>query len=40
MKNYQSFELKIVFFSDDDIVTVSKTDNVEDMLDFPENFTP
>ena len=37
-RNYESFELEIIFFYAEDIVRTSPTDNVEDMPEFPETF--
>ena len=38
-KIYKNMELEVVFFNEEDIVRTSKNDNVENMPDFPENFT-
>ena len=37
-RNYENIEIKIVLFSNDDIVRTSQDDNVEPMPDFPEMF--
>ncbi len=38
-KIYENMDLKVVFFSEDDIVRTSSADNVVDMPEFPEDFT-
>ena len=37
-RNYENIQLKIIYFSAEDIVKTSNNDNVSDMPDFPENF--
>jgi len=37
-RNYENIEIKIVLFSNDDIIRTSNDDNVEPMPDFPEMF--
>ena len=37
---YQQVELDIIFFCEEDIIRTSQNDNVEEMPDFPENYTP
>ena len=39
-RNYQNVELEIVFFSAEDVIRTSLTDNTGEMPDFPEDFTP
>ena len=39
-KLYKEIKLNVVFFCEEDIVRTSQNDNVEDMPEFPENFTP
>ncbi len=36
--NYENIEIKIILFSNDDIIKTSNDDNVEEMPDFPEMF--
>ena len=38
-KMYENMQIELVFFVED-VVRTSQNDNVEDMPDFPENFTP
>lgn len=35
-KIYESLELQLVFFTEEDIVRTSSNDNTTDMPDFPE----
>ncbi len=38
-KIYENMEMELIFLSED-VVRTSQNDNVTDMPDFPENFTP
>ena len=39
-KIYENIELELVFFSAEDIVRTSQSDNVAGMPEFPEDFAP
>ena len=37
-KTYENISIDLVFFYDMDIVRTSQNDNIESVLDFPEDF--
>ena len=37
-KIYENIELELLFFSEEDVIRTSQSDNIENMPDFPENF--
>ena len=37
-KIYKNIELEVLFFSEEDVIRTSQSDNIENMPDFPENF--